>query len=399
MGYNFAKLEDIVHKDYLLLLKAPSESTRGNFFCSLQDLVRGVISVRSKKPDSPYTDIEKLTYEHSLYLFERIVIGRFRPVYKDKFPWQHYVRKAVRINLHTMYKDEDWVAVLSKTQFAFDTGVLVEGDVVKSKNLNIIDTENQQLLHDGLRCFYSLAEIKRLLPLSLDLITTNFPNFFGLILPNDLRDFCIIVVCLTKRIARETHVFNNKSITEVTLDEALKNSIRSTLFLAAISDSKLFPKELLLALDIDSLVRLAKVAGGRTLKIPTLRRVDTLIGSVEAASQVLLKQTEIGAAVESAKKNYNLIYSNKVNIKEFVLKTIDIFKVIGTQSESTPIMGMVLASINSLQTIATEFNVKLKEGKISPDTCQYYLYAISCFDTVANSLLPLLTENKKSKNE
>jgi hypothetical protein len=203
----------------------------------------------------------------------------------------------------------------------------------------------------SLKMFYPMDEIKRLFGITCEMIYNNDRKLLDESLPADMRDFATVLLGTAKRIAGENYGYTDFSKNK-DYKVALKSAVRSSVFLASVVNEDFFDKSLLLATDMESLYRLATLAGGKTIQIPTLREMDTLLGAVSAITSCLLEGKDPDKAIREAKSNLGLVFSHKVNLKKFVYQAMKSYKIFGDEIAATqPLVNVLLTSLMCLEKV------------------------------------------------
>jgi hypothetical protein len=161
-------------------------------------------------------------------------------------------------------------------------------------------------------------------------------------------------------------------------------------------NAKFFPREFLLALDIDSLYRLVQIAGGKRLKIPTPRDLNTLIGAVVSVSKMVMEGKDLRESVNTSKKDFDLVFSHEVNIHNFVGKIINSMDLFGEDAETEPMISMLVLSIKSLERLMNQFIEKM--DKADPDTVlKSYEYLSNTLSHFTDAILTLSDKLQKAR--
>lgn len=402
--YDLKKLEDAALLAFKKWEKQDNEFTRTKVFTTIKDLAYAMMMV-SASFDRYNMDPAKVAYEYGVYLFQRIILGEFlmRGYKTERFPLQHYMRKNIKHVIYTLKDGDVWKEVTSDLEFLMDQSELGEEEDT------IVDTTPEPSsfldrrvyagkLLDLLRMYYSMEEIRRLLPIATEHLYSNWYQYVSSGAPDDVRDFTIILVASAKRIVRIENVFYGLDVKKSTLKRALSSAVRSTVFLSTVVNTKFFPKELLLACDMDSLYRLVGILGGRTIRIPTTRELDTLIGGVVAASKVILEgkdpKKDTKRSVKQARNEYDLIFSSHIDVQYFVSKAVENFNLFKNGSASEPLINMLVSSINSLERLFEKANFSTKDPT---ELVKQYTELSNSFSNITQSLLKISTTLPEDK--
>jgi hypothetical protein len=356
--FDFKALELATRKAYCQICEDDTADARTEFFQAVRELTYAIVCV-TKSIDRNKFDPEEIAYEYSIYLFERMLTGKFRPKKDPKtLPWTKYISLNVKHVIYTIHKnDTDWQNLLEDFQFFVENAnEFLDETVQVDKPLDeqLYKKETSSRVLDALKVFYSVEDVKRMLPLAMELVMSGSRAYSDRV-PTDLRAFCITLVSVSKRLASE-----NPRQKKVDQERFLKSSMRSTLFLSAIANSDFFPKELLLTLDIDSLSRLVQVCGGKTIRIPFPEELDSLLCSVVAVSRIIKEGKDIERAIQDTKSSSDFNLSRQINIQEFVSRLVDTFTTFKEDPKSQPLVSMLIDSVRSLEKTVSDVSEKNK---------------------------------------
>jgi len=360
--FDLKAIEENCLEIYAQWKKKDNDKSRTDLFESIRELAFAVLRVGSYHKYN--IDFEHVSYEYAIYLFERIIIGSLKLEPKSpekhkikKFPLQHYVRKNIKHVIFTLKDGGVWQELVTDLETFSD-----EDDIADSASLPPVLMDRRRFsakLLDTLRIYYNYDDIRRLLPLSVEIIYEKWYQCFGNDVPVDLRDFTTILVASAKRVARIENLFYSTNLKKKDLKQALGAAVRSTIFLSAIANNDIFPRELLLSLDIDSLYRMVSVLGGKTIKVPTQKELETLLGGVSAVSKVILEGKDQTKALKETKADYQLVFSSFINVHHFISKAVESFSLGSENGISEPIINMLITSISSLDVMFRKLDKNL----------------------------------------
>ena len=342
--FNLIQLESDLDVSYQSWVLANNEETRTNLFLSIEKLAFAIISVKINK------NAKDLAYEYALYLFERLILKIFVPVYRDKMPWQSYIDLNLRHIVFSKEKDP-WMELISDFEYLMNNEESIYDFNVDDRNeVNNIISDLSYELRDYLLMFYTKTDISRMLPISMEFLFSSNQIPLGEGAPKDIKDFLTVLVCLSKRVVSTNSVSKSIRISKKEYSKAFGSSIKSTIFLASVVNSDFFPKELLLSLDIDSLHRLILLLGGEKIRIPTQKELNTLIGSVVAVSKMVEGDKDVKKVLNKSKRDLGLVFSHQVNIQNFISKVIGMSAVSNGRSEDVIINVAfdVMKSVNEV---------------------------------------------------
>jgi hypothetical protein len=357
--YDLKKLEDDLNVAYFAYEEEDNQDTRTDFFRTMDELSFAILTAQKWKG----IDHEEVAYEYSLYLFTRVVLEGFRfKTNTGRIPFQNYIAKSI-IGIATQFLKDTFErpkGEILRDDMEFLIEATRKGDLEKEGEDVGNSLDKSQLYKDileGVKTFYTVEEIKRLLPISMDvLFHTKFQPIPATNVPKDIRDFCVILICVSKRVSSKygESTYANKLPSDTR--KALLAVSRSSAFLAIIASADKIDKELFLALDIDSLYRLSSIAGGKAhIKVPSLRELDTIIGAATATSKQILDGKPIKASVKEAKEALGLNYSTKSGINYFISKALKVFETLGPDKATDSFVNVLMASMVSVEKLFTEF--------------------------------------------
>lgn len=369
-----------------------NNKTRTDMFMAIKDLAYAILVVGNFRKYE--VDPEKVSYEYAIYLFERIIIGSFKMIPKDKeinrFPLQNYVNKNLMHVIFTMKDSDTWQELVSDLEVLSDRQA-GSPDSDHDKNPSHNAFARGQLAGKVLgilRVYYTYEEIRRLLSISVDYLYGNWYYYVSSDMPVDIRDFIIVLVSAAKRVVRQENIFYSTDVKTKDLKKAFSSAVRSTVFLSTVANYEFFPKELLLSLDIDSLYRLVGVMGGKTLRVPTSKELDTLLGGVVTVSRAITEGKDPAKAIKEAKEDYNLIFSSHINVQHFISKAMETFNVLREDSPSEPMINLLVTSINALDVVFKKLNKDL-DSKDTESVLRQYCELSKSFSQLSDSLVKI----------
>lgn len=358
--FDLRALEDKALGAYASWTKSDDQATRTAIFTTVRELTLAILHVGSY--EKYRVDYDSVAYEYALYLFERIVVKSFKLVgYTGRFPLQHYISMNIKtVIVSKRDTDHTWHELIQDMEFLIDIDEPDPGSELE-RAVSTGDEEGRitNRMHYSIQiwkilaAYYPREEIVRLLPMSLELLNDNPRHIVNPDLPEDLKDFTVVMVAAAKRMVRQDSIFHATDVKRGALSRALAAAARSTVFLSMVADSSgvsgAFPREFLLALDIDSLYRLVSVMGGKRIRVPTMRQMETLLGSVVAMSKMLLEgETVVDKAVSGAKDDLDLTFSHRFNIHTFISSAMETYNIFGEDKASEPLIDLMIRSIKSL---------------------------------------------------
>ena len=394
MSQDFIALEQAVSKAYFDFKKASTPESRNEIFVAIKNLAYAVLLVGDWGKYG--VDYKTVSYEYSLYMFERIVTGTFSP--SDSFPWTEYVRKSIRYGVMAVKNDHLWYDFVEKEKMQELSEELKETFI--DENAPDLDYEIDQgkfgeRIYAILRRFYSRGEINRLYPLASDVIYSNPDKPISDNLPLDLQDFLKVLISAGKRLDTVTEVkFKLNDISVETFRKALHVSVRNTLFLASIVKKNYFPRDKLLSHDIDSLFRELQITGNTAL----LKRLERLMGAVVTASNMLLDGKSYEDALESAREELDFELGAGA-VKRMVSGIIEIYYLFRDGKESDPLIDVMLSIFNVMQALADKLPDIIDAGVSVDSVVKLYREVSVSLNNLTNSLVKIsfTSTEKESK--
>lgn len=365
------ELEDELIKSYDNFKSDNNKQTSTLLFMNLKAMIAATLVSNKYHINKDKSEVEHMTYECAVYLFEKILNGTFVPMSKsknalkdgqtDRFPWYRYltfsIRRFVNVNSESLFSTDMFIDLDSYSHLAYDEkeyGSFFKLEEMfsdeKQSKINVEKHINAKLMSkkifEALRLFYDKDEIDRLYPIASEYIVNNKIRYAE----EDIRNFCYTLICLAKRIANN---HNSVSINEAAvirnlkLDNVVNSAIKSSIFIAAIMKNEhIFPKELLLALDIESIYRLCTIKGGETIHVPSLSDLETLIGSTVIAARKLTDGTTVSK--RKVRDEYGFCFKKNFNIDDLVNSLL--FSISNFNNNSTtPLLNTLLSSVKAIE--------------------------------------------------
>lgn len=387
---NFKALEDSLTESLLDCLSDSSQENRARFFSLTKE---AAFAILSSGPQWKGLDFDRISYEYALYLFERVITGSFKPQYEGRLPWGAYIAQSIKHVINKQRNEENWSTVVEDVQTILDANsTSVNGDLGLPKNdLERITSRTflSYKLLESLRIFYSEDEIKRLYPLSMDILSSSTASSLDYLVsksaPSDVQDFLAVLISMSKRLVSIHNIAQGSEVSLSKMKKAIDISVRSTVFLSSVVNSDFFSRDLLLALDIDSLYRLIYIAGGTEIRIPTLRELDSLLGAVLTVSGVVLGDEEAKKTLNKSRRDFELVFSKKINMDSFVSNMLQSFDLFREEEGSDSLMNLVLVGMESLERVSAQLVDKL-EKQPSAHLLSYFKELSASIDAITNTL-------------
>lgn len=352
---NLIGLEKNLNDCYFNYIKKDSPSSRDSLFMAIRNIAYN-IATYDKNTKRYNLEIDEVSNEYALRLFERIVVNGFRfKTDTGRIPFSAYIRINIKDVIISDGKNNSYLQLHGDMETLYDQ--IVSGSVESSSDF-FSKSHLSNKIYNGLMIFYKEKDIKRHLNLALDIIYRNKHQPIPYEkLPSDIRDFCVVLLSLSKRITDE---FNINNIERTDIKKALESSIRSSVFLASVTESDAFPRELLLSLDLESLYRICTVSGGRKIKIPTIRQLDTIVGTVSSVSEYIIDGKDYQGTLAKSKKDLDLVFSANMNMHQFISKAIDVLDLKENNQSTEPLINVLSLSRKSIELYVTELSNEKK---------------------------------------
>ena len=351
-------MENRIMRAYLAMKTTDKEAERTELFLSIKDIAYAILMVGNYS--SHNLNYEDVAYEYAVYMFTRLVATgskKFEPEYQGRFPWQKYISLNIKHIIHSRFlvSDEsvssDIVNLLNDDDDELrDIMTDSESSVDKMTKAYTVDE-----IYGIVKQFYSKTEISRLYPITKQYLTTHGVNMLYMDCPEDVKAFAKVLIAVTKRVLYQGIKTDFRDRSKSEIEDCIASSLKSTLFMASVIEADFFPTDLLLACDLESIIRLVTISGGSTIRIPTSREFESIIGATMAASKMIVEgETDINKAKWEAKHEYGLVFSNRVNMNNFIDKVIGACKNSDIEGNpaSSPLIHLLLTYIQSMNTIA-----------------------------------------------
>lgn len=344
--FDLENLENAAVDSYLKYLELDNNDTRTHMFLMVRDLAFAIVSVGHAY--TKYTlDYDEIAYEYSLYLFDRIVFKGFRFKIGENgvLPLQKYI--ALNI-LHVI-----------TTKVNVDNRNKLIGDLeIMDKTCDLSDKiyERRSLigqLHKGLRLYYNESQIRKYLPIVIGLIEDYGPILKNESIPLELRDFSIVLFSISKRLLYDNNINIYIPINKhKTLSKVVESSISSSLFMYSILNVDKSLQELIVALDIKSLMRLVTISGGKSIKIPNEKDFDVILASVLALGKSIVTGEDPVKFIDAVIRENDLIFNNKTTIESFISKLLESIK-LEKNRETDPLSSIISFGIKSIESLTS----------------------------------------------
>lgn len=410
--YYLEQLEDDCRKSYAEWVKDKrSSNLRYELFLSIEDLSFAVAQLTNIPKE--HVNRRELAYELAIYIFERIINERLIPIGTQdnkRFPWQNYLRRSIKGFIPYIGKDANastqsdfmsvyWENFVDAASADEDQELAAPGRDEHQPDLIIEKKYLQKQIVKGLHLFYTKKQINRLYYMFCSIMSyegknrkypSRDPN-----MPQDLQEFALTVIIVAKRIVQSISIPAVKKASPESICESVSTAIRSTLFLAAVIErDPQFPRELVMCLDMDSLVRLCQSSGGKTIRIPTDRELHSLVQAASTAAEMLTTGYDKEETTMFSQFDQNHLPASPTvpltPLINLLLQHHNIFQ--GTQSKATePMKDILISSVESLDTLLDKLVSELKP--------EQYLTAYSALSTTVMNILKVLGQSVRNPDD
>ena len=313
--FNFKQLEDKVNLYYKTIRLYESDISSNKykislvmFYKSVTDLVFGVFSVNPPNCFAKYSiDSYDEACSYALYLTDRVRLHSIDWSCDKRNAWTQYIRlntryvysslplfKTRELSFDKLLDELDKKLTYDSIE---DIDTLLPNPVVYQDLSGMTQKEFFSKLIILLKVYYPENVIYRLLPITFSSMTHKFK------LPDDVKQFKCALVVNVKRLV--DYYSDSPDISKINLDQSIDKSIIILILLSYLSSNSEFssiPFKLVSALDFHNLVRLATVAGGETITIPTVDDLELMVGSCIALSAMLFDGVDAGESRYVAKR-------------------------------------------------------------------------------------------------
>ena len=317
-----------LHQVYQQYQESPSEALLADFMDLVKEEARKVLLTMENARE---VNVDDVAEEYAVYLTSRLWAGNL-PEIKS---WYSYIYYNIRWILH--HNSQELYPVEQLVDF-------------------ILHDKEDHPKHDFLfkdsfvtlvKFFYTEKEIQRLAPLAASLLRSRGRWVLEDKLPEDVGRFIRICLVAARRLITE-------EAEEIDIDpEAIPPVLFKSSFILAGLTSKY--RELCLALPYPYLVQLSILAGGKKLKIPTLRELDTLV----TASECLWRKVSGEDEDPRYRAKEELDYDHDVRSLDLVMKevTLDLYR--------QPVAKFLFTLLQSMDEVLENLS-KVDLAKLSP---------------------------------
>jgi hypothetical protein len=390
--FNFRAMEDEINEVYteIRVAEIANKSNEYNVGLSkiyrlLADMMFAVLTVNPPEYFVKHgVDFYEESCSYALIILNRIKTKRINWDHNIRHAWTWYIRVTSRY-FHYGYPKhhsievsldqvmEEWDAMMS-SHFIENEEELVPYISYQDRD-PLIHRKVCEKLFLILQIYYDKEEIFRMMPLILYSIQ------FDTELPQDAARLRGLFIVTLKRLMS---VYNeSESMLPMNVSQSVNRNTITLILLMFLSseDNQTIPLEIISSLDFFSMVRLSVFAGGKTIYIPTVDEIESVVTSAIALSTMLTEGTDSKSARKSAKQFIG--YKHDIRrLNRFIKSMVDnltssdnaVMKYLGTDCESTFYHDLLknLNHVTKCQTnIITGLNEKIKDS--SPEALLRYL--------------------------
>lgn len=303
-----------------------SSESRLDMYLKIRDLTTKILKVSNYFSTFPI-DVDETANDYSLYLFERILNGSFvmipktkKKVQEKRFPLQNYINLNLKHIVITQSSNK--YEFIEDIRFALDNKSLLEyleeTTSIKESSEECVRSSFLNEILAVLNLYYPISEIERLFNICLEHIIQRHRMVFNAAVPDDVKDFSLILLATVRRISTEYPYFKGMS-----KDKYINPDL--SLFLSTVSNSMKVDKKLLLSLDLDSIYRLTYICGGQKVQIPSRKELDILVGSALALKTSIEHGVAFSTALYEIKRKFDLDVSTNIKLNHIKdkIKTLE----------------------------------------------------------------------------
>jgi hypothetical protein len=315
--FNFILMEDKVNLYYRSIRLCEHETTSQKykmslamFYRSVTNLAFGVFSVNPPKYFVNYTiDPYDEACAYALYLTDRVRLHSIDWDHRSRNAWTSYIRLNTKYVYSTLpnsrLRELSFDSLIEELDRKLATGTTnpetpLANPVIYLDGSKLARGEFFENLFDLLSTYYSQENLKRYLPI----VTSAMIHGFRV--SDDILQFKNCFLVLSRRLLH--HYSDSVVLERLSLDKSIDKSTIILILLSYLtnnSSNSLIPYKLTTSLDFHNLIRLASVAGGETITVPTLDDIESMVASCIALSSVIFEGTSVKESRYVAKKFLN----------------------------------------------------------------------------------------------
>ena len=294
--YDLVQLEADALNSYFRLRASDNSEHRADFFTKLYDLCFAVADI--SKDRKPFTDPEVPAQDCATYVFERVVISKQLELLPkgeyDKFPLQHYIRLSMKRYL--INPELSGRMLLSDEEFG---KLASELDYTDNPDTLIIHKSIAKTVFNDLCIIYTPEEISRLYPIARESIINRIPPR-NIKIP-EIKDFVLVYTTIVRKRFRNASKIFSHDVKDSNISRILHTCLSSSFFLTMLLESDIIENPLLYSLDIESIMRLIETSGGTVVKIPVKEKLNSLLVSMNIATDMVMNGTDFVEAMTRVK--------------------------------------------------------------------------------------------------
>lgn len=296
--YDLVQLEADALNSYFRLRECDTSDNRTDFFTKLYDLCFAVADI--SKDRKPFTDPEVPAQDCATYVFERVVISKHLELLPkddfDKFPLQHYIRLSMKRYL--INPELSGRMLLSDDEFA-KLATVLDYTYTENNDNSIIQKSVAKTVFDDLCIIYTPEDIQRLYPIAREAIINRIhPR--NIQIP-EIKDFVLVYTTVVRKRFRNASKIFSADLKDSNISRILHTCLSSSFFLTMLLESEIIENPLLYSLDIESIMRLIETSGGTVIKIPVKEKLNSLLVSMNIATDMVMNGTDFVEAMSKVK--------------------------------------------------------------------------------------------------
>lgn len=323
--YNFHVLEANALNAYFRLQENDDHVTRSDFFREVYELCYAVADISRNR--RPFVDPEIPANDCATYIFERVVITKKLQLVPRgdyaKFPLQHYVRLSMKRYLITPEVTSGFL--LNDTEFNKLANSL--DYLHNNHDQNIFRQSVAKSVFNDLCVIYTAEEVNRLYPLAREAII-NRVRPAKIKIP-EIQDFVIVYTTIIRKRFHNTSRIFKANLTNSSVRQIIHTCMSSSFFLSMIMESNIIDDSLLHALDLESIIKLVEIAGGKTITIPVKEKLNSLLVAMNIASDMVISGATYQEALAKIRKDDHIKCTTNPSLHrlvEMALMAIDMDK-------------------------------------------------------------------------
>lgn len=352
--YDLVQLEADALNSYFRFRHNDTVQTRSDFFMGLFNLCYAVADI--SKDRKHFHDPEIPANDCATYIFERVAISKKlallpRESY-EKFPLQQYVRLSMKRYL--INPEMSSKTFLTEEEFSKMANILDYSDNMSS---SLFKKGLAKQILDDLCIIYTPEDVFRLYPIAREsIINRVHPRHIKI---PEIKDFVLVYTTLVRKRFRNGSKIFTDDLKDSNINKMLHTCLSSSFFLTMLLESDIVDNALLTALDIESIIRLIELAGGTTIKIPVKEKLNSLLVSMNIATDMVMNGTEFNDALTKVKSDSHIKCTTNpslLRLVELAMLAVDLER---GDKHSEPTFDMLCSTAK----LAAEYTKDLSEKR------------------------------------